>query len=169
LAFLLYSRDVLGKDVRKFWEGFRSQWLTLTPGWDEAYGLFMKGEAPLVWSYTTSQAFHRFHGDHEGIYQAYVFKEGQPVQIEGAALVKGAFKSEEERKLAREFMEFLISREAQELIPTRNWMFPVLKSASLPPAFKDVPRPTKLWGRKRSATETRVALADWAAALHLGH
>jgi thiamine transport system substrate-binding protein len=169
LAFLLYTRDVLGKGASAFWERFRGQWLTLTPGWDEAYGLFLKGEAPLVWSYSTSQAYHREHGDSDKRYQAVVFAEGQPVQIEGAALVKGAFKTEEEKKLAWAFLDFLISREAQELVPRKNWMLPVLKGTTVPESFTQLPKATKLHGTRRSASESREALAQWANALHMGH
>lgn len=116
LAFLLYTQAVLGSSVWLFWKELKKQWLTLTPGWDTAYGLFLKEEAPLVWSYTTSQAYHEEHGDRPDSkrrYRAILFQEGQPYQVEGAALVKGNFKSEQEKELAREFLEFLISPEVQ--------------------------------------------------------
>ena len=45
---------------RAAWSRLRPRVLTVTPGWSEAYGLFVKGEAPLVLSYTTSPAYHRF-------------------------------------------------------------------------------------------------------------
>ena len=32
--------------------------VTVTPGWSEAYGLFLDGEADAVLSYTTSPAYH---------------------------------------------------------------------------------------------------------------
>ena len=32
--------------------------VTVTKGWSEAYGLFLKGEGDLVLSYTTSPAYH---------------------------------------------------------------------------------------------------------------
>ena len=32
--------------------------VTVTPGWTEAYGLFLEGEAEGVLSYTTSPAYH---------------------------------------------------------------------------------------------------------------
>src|SRR5206468_2130798 len=91
LDFVLYARAALGERAREFWRGLRGQWLTLAPGWDAAYGLFLKEEAPLVWSYTTSQAYHEEHGDAAGEnrrYSAILFEEGQPIQVEGAALVK---------------------------------------------------------------------------------
>ena len=43
---------------REAWAKLKNRVLTVTPGWSEAYGLFTKGEAPMVLSYTTSPAYH---------------------------------------------------------------------------------------------------------------
>ena len=40
------------------WRKLKPRILTVSKSWDEAYGLFLKGEAPLVLSYTTSPAYH---------------------------------------------------------------------------------------------------------------
>ncbi len=168
LAFLLYTRATK-TDVNAFWKKFRGQWLTLAPGWDEAYGMFLKGEAPLVWSYTTSEAYHREHGDEDGRYRAVLFEEGQPLQIEGAALVKGAPGGEQHQKLGRDFLEFLLSEEAQSVIPIRQWMLPVRKSMTLSKSFTDLPKPKKIVRISSSAEEIRQALGDWSKSLQLGH
>lgn len=168
MAFLLYTSEVLGDEAWSFWERMRGQWLTLAPGWDSAYGLFLKGEAPLVWSYTTSQAYHREKGDVKGRYQALLFDEGHPVQIEGAALVKGSLRTAEERKRAREFLEFLLSSEVQDAIPKRNWMLPVVKSARLPESFKNLPEPEKLHRIESSEKETARRLQRWSQVVEGG-
>jgi thiamine transport system substrate-binding protein len=150
LAFLLFTLGNLGDEkVWKWWSSFRSQWLTLSPGWDQAYGLFLKGEAPLVWSYVTSQAYHVEHGE-KARYHAILFEEGNPVQIEGAAIVKGSLGSDREKKLAHEFLEFLISPEVQTRIPLTNWMYPVVKSTKLPKSFEALPK-------VRTTTTTRIS------------
>lgn len=165
LAFLLYANAVGGQD---FWSRFRTQWLTLAPGWDAAYGLFLKKEAPLVWSYTTSQPYHEGHGDASGRYRALVFEEGNPLQIEGAALVKGAFEgqdSEKQRKLAREFLEFLLTPEVQTRISEKNWMLPVMPGTEVPESFKKLPRPLKLVRTPVAADEISHALKQWKRAI----
>ena len=40
------------------WAGLADNIVTVTPGWSEAYGLFLEGEADMVLSYTTSPAYH---------------------------------------------------------------------------------------------------------------
>jgi thiamine transport system substrate-binding protein len=164
LAFLLYTQAVLGESVWNYWKQFRTQWLTLAPGWDQAYGLFLKKEAPLVWSYTTSQAYHE--SKNETHYQAIHFQEGQPVQIEGAALVKNPQATEQERALAKKFLEFLISPEVQKRVPEKTWMMPVRKDVALPQSYKKLPKPTRLVPLQMQADEISKAFALWQKAIH---
>ena len=58
LGLLLWVRSVYGDEAPEAWAKLRNRVLTVTPGWSEAYGLFTKGEAPMVLSYTTSPAYH---------------------------------------------------------------------------------------------------------------
>ena len=51
----------------------KGRMLTVTPGWSESYGLFTKGEAPMVLSYTTSPAYHMIAEGTEK-YQAAAFE-----------------------------------------------------------------------------------------------
>jgi thiamine transport system substrate-binding protein len=162
LAFVLWASK--SKDA-SFWGRFRAQWLTLAPGWDAAYALFLKKEAPLVWSYVTSQAYHAEHGDRAGRYRALLFEEGQPLQIEGAALVKGALEEPGARDRARAFLEYLISPEAQALVPRTNWMLPALKGVKLPESFRRLPKPKRLVRVDASAADVDRALAEWSRAI----
>jgi thiamine transport system substrate-binding protein len=114
LEFVLFTAEVLGERFEAFWQMMSSQWLAMPEGWDAAYGLFLKGEAPLVWSYTTSQAYHEENGSHR--YKAILFDEGQPVQIESAMLIKNSFASSEQKKLAMDFLEYLLSETVQSKI-----------------------------------------------------
>ncbi len=165
LAFLLYTQEVFGKNVWDFWTALRTQWLTLAPGWDGAYGLFLKKEAPLVWSYTTSQAYHAEHGDKVGRYQAILFQEGQPIQIEGAALVKGNLSDPAARARAQAFLEFLISTEVQGLLSKTNWMLPSVRGVALPASFKALPQPKKLFQIRTRAEQVKQVLRDWDRAV----
>jgi thiamine transport system substrate-binding protein len=162
LSFLLYTREVLQDAAWTFWEELRSQWLTISPSWDQAYALFMKKEAPLVWSYTTSQAYHAEHGDKEGRYQAILFAEGQPIQIEGAALVKSVDRTEAELRRSRQFLEFLLTPEIQKIIATKNWMLPVVSGVDLPASFKKLPKPKKLYRLQWPASRIDADLKQWS-------
>ncbi len=58
LGLLLWVKSVYGDKAPEAWAKLRKRVLTVTPGWSEAYGLFTKGEVPMVFSYTTSPAYH---------------------------------------------------------------------------------------------------------------
>lgn len=178
LAFVLYAQTLLRGNAGRvevppsmpiFWSAFRNQWLTLTPGWDQAYGLFLDGEAPLVWSYTTSQAFHEENGDLAHRYRAIVFDEGQPMQVEGAALVRptGALESpaaseSPESGLARRFLGFLLSPEVQAKVPLHGWMYPVREGITLPASFERVPYPARIVRLPESPAAIAEALRSWS-------
>jgi thiamine transport system substrate-binding protein len=148
LEFVLFTAEVLGERFEAFWQMMSSQWLAMPEGWDAAYGLFLKGEAPLVWSYTTSQAYHEENGSHR--YKAILFDEGQPVQIESAMLIKNSFASSEQKKLAMDFLEYLLSETVQSKIAKTNWMLPIRKNTAIPKNFQDLPQPKKLFILKGS-------------------
>ncbi len=89
LGFLAWTKAVYGDKLADYWKRLSPSILTMSPGWDTGYGLFTKGEAPLVLSYTTSPAYHAQY-ETAGRYKALEFPEGHPVQVEGAGIVKGA-------------------------------------------------------------------------------
>lgn len=120
---------------------FKKQVLTTSRGWSEAYNLFNKGEAPIVFSYTTSEAYHR---DQEKTdrYQALIFDEGHYPSIETAAIVKYS----KNKALAIEFIKFLLRPDIQSVVASKNWMYPVTPLTSgLPTAYGTIKQPTKIF------------------------
>ncbi len=161
LAFLLFTQVSEGAKVGEFWKKLASQWLTLAPGWDAGYGLFLKKESPLVWSYTTSQAYHEENGDTAKRYRAVVLEEGHPLQIEGAALVKGALDAPGARDRAKAFLEFLISKEAQARIPQTQWMMPARSDVKLPASFMHLPVVTRVHRIETRPESVERDLKSW--------
>ena len=141
------------------WKALARQWLVLAPGWDVAYGLFLKNEAPLVWSYTTSEAYHREEGKSQ--YSAVLFEEGHPVQVEGAAILVG---HPEQEPAGRAFLEFLFSRDTQSWIARKQWMFPARRTADAPQSFAKLPQPKK-WAPAPREGEGERVLDQWKAAV----
>jgi thiamine transport system substrate-binding protein len=133
-GFLAWTVARYGKDYPAYWEKLKANVLTLSPSWDTGYGLFTSGEAPLVVSYTTSAAYHVEY-DKTDRYQALIFSEGHVAQIEGLGLVKGA----KHAKLAKEFIDFMLTDEAQSVLPLTQWMYPVSKTVTLPESYKAAP------------------------------
>ena len=127
--------------------------LTVTPGWSEAYGLFTKGEAPMVLSYTTSPAYHMIAENTER-YQAAAFAEGHYMQVEVAGMTTRARTTRWPAVPA-----FMTSPAFQDAIPETNWMFPAGKTDKpLNPAFDKLVKPAKtltVQPRKRSRRTAR--------------
>lgn len=135
LGFLAWTEAVYKDGWQDYWSRLKPSVLTMTPGWDTGYGLFTKGEAPLVLSYSTSPAYHKAYEESER-YKALVFPEGHAAQIELA----GILATSKRRKDAEKFLDFLLSEEAQALLPETQWMYPANSTAALPSSFSVVPR-----------------------------
>lgn len=139
LGFLAWTLSVYGTGYLDYWRALRDSILTLAPSWDSAYGLFTAGEVPLVISYTTSPPYH-VENDHTDRYRALIFPEGHTMHIEGAGLVKGAKHSAE----GKAFLDFLITEEAQAVLPLTQWMYPVNEAVKLPPSYSAAPKASKM-------------------------
>lgn len=140
LGLLLWIKAAYGDRAPEIWKGLKPHIATLARSWDDAYGLFLKGEADMALSYTTSPAYHAIE-EKKPNYAFAAFSEGHYPQIEVAALLKASKQPE----LGRRFLAYLTSKAAQEVIPTTNWMYPVRDlGADLPAAFSAQPRPAKV-------------------------
>jgi thiamine transport system substrate-binding protein len=147
-----------GERAPEIWEGLAPHILTVTRGWSEAYSLFLDGEADMVLSYTTSPAYHAIaEDDHR--YAAATFEEGHVAQVE----VAGILASSDQQALAQEFLAYFTSVEGQKVIPTTNWMYPVVDLGDeLPAAFADTPQPEKILSIDEDEVTTRSR--DWVEA-----
>lgn len=156
------------ENFAEFWEDLKSQWLTLAPGWSAAYAMFLKGEAPLVWSYVTSEAYHRMmkgEAAESGRYRAVIFEDGHPVQLEGAAILKNAPGGARMKKLSIKFLEVLTSEEIQLRIPETQWMMPARLGMKLPPAFQALPEVKKRFPLNATREKLDEVLSDWSEAI----
>lgn len=162
LGLLLWMKAVYGEKAADAWKRLKRRVLTVTPGWSAAYGLFTKGEVPMVFSYITSPAYHMIE-EKTTRYRAAIFSEGHYLQIEVAAAVKGG-----NLKLARRFLAFMLTPGFQDHIPTRNWMFPAGEtSRPLPEAFSRLGQPprTLLFDPDTVARNRKAWIDEWLAAM----
>lgn len=138
LGFVAWTLAVYQNDFDDYWKRLKPSILTMAPGWDSGYGLFTAGEAPLVISYTTSAAYHLEY-DGSSRYKALIFDQGHPVQIEGMGLVRDAPNS----RGGKAFIDFMLSPEAQAVLPLTQWMYPVSPSVTLPSSYVAAPHASK--------------------------
>lgn len=163
LGMLIWMKAVYGDKAGEAWARLKGRVLTVTPGWSEAYGLFTKGEAQMVLSYTTSPAYHLI-SEKSDRYAAAAFAEGHPVQVEVAARLA----SSPNAALAQKFLDFMLSPGFQDAIPTGNWMLPAAAlSQPLPPEFSGLVKPERTLGftPEEVAAKRRDWTAEWLAAM----
>lgn len=131
-VFLLTTIALFGEDgYLDYWKKLKKNLLTIAPGWDEAYGMYTSGEAPIVLSYGTSPVYHLLYDKTER-YQALVLDDSAYAQIEAAGIVKGSSNI----KSAKLLMDYLLSPEFQNLIPENQFMYPVNSQVKLPESFR---------------------------------
>ncbi|MGL6210027.1 MAG: thiamine ABC transporter substrate binding subunit [Paracoccaceae bacterium] len=163
LGLVLWVKQAYGPQAAEIWTTLADNILTVTPGWTEAYGMFLAGEADMVLSYTTSPAYHLI-AETDDTKTAALFTEGHYLQIE----VAGMLAASDQPDLARAFLTYLGGDAAQSVIPTTNWMYPAkTPAAGLPEGFNTLIQPTK--SLLLSSTEAEAiraeAIAEWQAAL----
>jgi thiamine transport system substrate-binding protein len=159
LGLLLWMRKVFGDAAGEAWAKLSPRIVTVSKGWSEAYGLFLKQEADMVLSYSTSPAYHLI-AEQEARFAAARFAEGHYQQVEVAGLVRGS----DNATLARDFLHFMISEDFQAIIPTTNWMYPAaLPRDRLPPEFGELidPSPPLLFDADEVMQRRRQWVDDW--------
>jgi thiamine transport system substrate-binding protein len=163
LGLLLWVQMAYGDRAGEIWEGLSDNIVTVTPGWSEAYGLFLDGEADMVLSYTTSPAYHLI-AEEDPTKTAAPFAEGHYMQIEVAGVLAGT----DQPELARAFLAFMLTEGFQSVIPTTNWMYPAaLPAEALPEGFETLIQPGQalLYDAGEAAAVRDGAIETWQRAL----
>ena len=163
LGLLLWIKTIYGEKSASIWESIAPRILTVTKGWSDAYGLFLKGEADMVLSYTTSPAYHLI-AEQDAKFASADFKDGHYMQIE----VAGILKSSKNQILARKFMEFMLSDEFQDIIPTTNWTYPVTSTKQgLPDGFEtlSIPKTGLLMDGEQVELHRKQWIEEWLTSI----
>lgn len=163
LGLLLWVKAAYGDKASAIWESLADNIVTVTPGWSEAYGLFLEGEAEMVLSYTTSPAYHLI-AEEDSSKVAAPFDEGHYMQIE----VAGKLAATDQPDLADAFLQFMLTDAFQAVIPTTNWMYPARTPASgLPEGFETLisPETALIYAPDEAAAVREEALDEWLNAL----
>ncbi len=163
-VFVLTTIALYGeKGYLDYWQQLKKNLLTITPGWDEAYGMYTAGEAPLVLSYGTSPVYHLLYDKTER-YGALVLDDAAYAQIEGMGIIKGSANL----KGARHLVDYLLSPEFQSLIPESQFMYPVTTDAKLPASFRVAAQAKRILNLPpdQVAAKLDLWLADWEKAIN---
>ena len=152
LGLLTWMKVLYGENAQYKWSQLNKKIISVTKGWTDAYyNFFMAGEADIVLSYSTSPAAHIMFEENYDI-SASTFEEGNYLSIEFA----GILKSSQNKTMANNFLDFMISEDFQKVIPSTNIMYPVA-NITLPEAFNEleVPNVLQLDPREINANKDR--------------
>ncbi len=159
-GLMLWVKRIYGEQSDAAWEKLSQHTVTVTKGWWEAYSMFLKGDADYVLSYNTSPAYHVVT-ENKSQYKAAEFSEGHVAQIEVAAITKASTR----KPLAKTFLMFLISPEAQRIIATNNWMLPVIDGLTLPAVFAELITPKRIGFTPQEVADNRAFwVREWRSA-----
>jgi thiamine transport system substrate-binding protein len=138
LAFLLTTVANYGADgYLEYWQGLAANDVLVVNGWDTAYYSEFSlhgGTRPIVISYGSSPP-------------AEVIFAEQPLETAPTAVVTGGracfrqvefagiLKGSQERKLAEQWLDFMLSLEFQQDMPLQMFVYPVNPQAALPDEF----------------------------------
>ncbi len=163
LGLVMWVKAAYGDRAPQIWADLADNIVTVTPGWSEAYGLFLEGEADMVLSYTTSPAYHLI-AETDDTKAAALFDEGHYMQIE----VAGKTATTDQPELADAFLAYLTSDPAQTALITTNWMYPAMTpAAGLPAGFETLIQPGKslLLSATDAGAGRAQAIEEWQTAL----
>ena len=163
LGLLMWVKAAYGEVAGGVWQELADNIVTVTPGWSEAYGMFLEGEADMVLSYTTSPAYHLI-AEEDTSKAAALFAEGHYMQVE----VAGRLAASDQPDLAEAFLAFMVSDAFQSIIPTTNWMYPAaVPEGGLPEGFGGLIAPAHalLFSPEEARAVRDEALDEWLTAL----
>jgi thiamine transport system substrate-binding protein len=120
-AFLLWTINEYGADgYLDYWSQLDDNGVQIISSWGDAYEAYQNEVAPMVVSYSTDQVFYNGEGVDMSRHQVGFLNDQGYANPEGMA----QFVDAENPDLAREFMSFMLTDEAQSEIATRNVQFP---------------------------------------------
>ncbi len=133
MGFFLWTIKMYGERWPYYWEKLRENDVRIVDSWDAGWEIWDKSKGMLFVSYATDPAYDSYYANNSEPNIGAILLNGTAyVQIEGAGIVKGAKHPE----LAKKFIEWLLTPDFQDEIPTHQWMYPVNPNAKLPEAYK---------------------------------
>ena len=122
-AFLLWTIDAFGVDgYLEYWRDLLENDVRVLNSWWDSYSAYLEEERPIVVSYSTDQVFAVADDLDLSRHQVAFLNDQGYANPEGMAIFEDAASPE----LAYDFLDFVLSGEAQAEIATRNVQFPAV-------------------------------------------
>lgn len=143
LAFLMTTVARFGEggegDWLDYWAALRDNDVQVVGGWSDAYyTAFTRygGDRPIVLSYATSPAAEVIFAEEEpetAPTRNLLCEQCAWRQIEAAGILRGT----DDVEAAEAFIDFLLSEQVQEAVPTSMFVYPVREGTPLPDAYDE--------------------------------
>ena len=127
-VFLWSVATFNGNGFGHFWRSIKNNLFAVTSTQREAYDLFLAGEAPIVLSESTFENYlNDFYPNKK--YSSFIPEEGGFLLIEAV----GILESSQNKKLAEQFVEYLLTEEFQKKILRQKYKYPVNENLNFEP------------------------------------
>lgn len=128
LGLLRWMKTIYKDNFKDAIKTINKKIITYTPGWSEAYGMFLEEKSDIVLSYSTSPYYHQeYENDYR--YEALIFEEGHLTTKEIVYVTADS----KQKKLGRQFIDFMLDKDVQNIIASKNIMYPVSKDKDAMP------------------------------------
>jgi thiamine transport system substrate-binding protein len=123
----------------KWWTSMKQNDLIITTGWTESYEIHYSGgygvwteghigDAAITVSYCHSPGVEAYFSENSTVSTAILYEHTHFKQIEYATMLNGQVNSD----AAKKFIQFLLTSEINQKMPTSNYMYSVLNHTDLP-------------------------------------
>ncbi len=126
LAWLLNAKDLSNLSLAEA----KKIPLKVFPKWSSSFGAFENEMAPMIWTYTTSLAYYRCHNSDKNY--ANLPLPNYPFDTNYVAATSG-----KPNETLVQTIKYLSSKDVQEKIWQKNWMFPASNSQA-PSCYKNI-------------------------------
>jgi thiamine transport system substrate-binding protein len=161
-AFLLWTVDQFGPEgYLEYWQALEDNDVRILGSWTDAYNAYTEGEAPMVVSYSTDQVYASQETDDLTRHQIGFLNDQGYANPEGMA----RFADAGDPEATADFMEFVLTPEAQGEIAMRNVQFPAVDDAELDAEFEQyahVPPEPVTFTYEELAGNLETWVEDWA-------
>lgn len=136
LGQIAFYKGVLNQSWTTFWN--TSHGIQFSQDWDSGFKLFEDGAGQMFFSYSTDPSYYAYNG-YSPIGTAPFHYEGNNyawMQVLGV----GILNSSEHKSLDEAFVNWLIGKNVENLIPLNEWTYPANDEVTLPAVYSDNPQ-----------------------------
>lgn len=165
LLFLLWTIDHFGEDgYLDYWEALHDNDIRILDSWSDVYAQFEEEEVPVVVSYSNDRVYAERFGNDMEKHQVSLLHDEAYANVSGMA----RFAEGTNDDLAHEFVDFVLSPEAQAVIAERNVTGPVNVETELPEVYQEYaedPENPVFFGYDELDENLSTWVDDWSRAI----